>query len=305
MADVTISSLNSAPSVSLTDVLPISNGSTTYKATVNQILSVSNTNSYLIDYIIVAGGGGGGGNLAGGGGGGGVITGTTYIDVGQRYSITVGAGGSSANNTYIKGGCGRPSVFLGQTAVGGGGGGSGDAIRTYTGYKGGSGGGCSGYRTDLEYGPPGILGQGNDGGQGSGYGAGGGGGAGGPGGYAPTGGALGGSGGSGLLWVDGNTYGGGGGGAGYGGAGGAGGAGGGGVGGTNNTGAAGNGTNGLGGGGGGRGYNDSPGPSGTGGSGVVILRYFGSTRGSGGTITSAGGYTYHSFTTVGNSVYIA
>ena len=59
MADVTISGLTSAPSVAGTDVLPISNGSTTYKATINQILSVNN-NSYLVDYLIVAGGGAGG-----------------------------------------------------------------------------------------------------------------------------------------------------------------------------------------------------------------------------------------------------
>jgi hypothetical protein len=38
---------------------------------------------------------------------------------------------------------------------------------------------------------------------------------------------------------------------------------------------------------------------GAGGSGVVIIRYSGSTRGTGGTITSSGGYTYHTFTTSG------
>jgi hypothetical protein len=31
----------------------------------------------------------------------------------------------------------------------------------------------------------------------------------------------------------------------------------------------------------------------------VIVRYAGSTKGSGGTITSAGGYTYHTFTSSG------
>jgi hypothetical protein len=36
-----------------------------------------------------------------------------------------------------------------------------------------------------------------------------------------------------------------------------------------------------------------------GGSGVVIVRYLGSQRGTGGTITSSGGYTYHTFTTSG------
>jgi hypothetical protein len=33
-----------------------------------------------------------------------------------------------------------------------------------------------------------------------------------------------------------------------------------------------------------------------GGSGVVIIRYAGSQRGTGGTVTSSGGYTIHTFT---------
>jgi hypothetical protein len=36
-----------------------------------------------------------------------------------------------------------------------------------------------------------------------------------------------------------------------------------------------------------------------GGSGVVIIRYAGSQRGTGGTVTSAGGYTYHTFNSSG------
>jgi hypothetical protein len=32
---------------------------------------------------------------------------------------------------------------------------------------------------------------------------------------------------------------------------------------------------------------------------VVVIRYSGSQKGSGGTVTSAGGYTYHTFTTSG------
>jgi hypothetical protein len=36
-----------------------------------------------------------------------------------------------------------------------------------------------------------------------------------------------------------------------------------------------------------------------GGSGVVIIRYFGGTRASGGTITASGGYTYHKFGAAG------
>jgi hypothetical protein len=36
-----------------------------------------------------------------------------------------------------------------------------------------------------------------------------------------------------------------------------------------------------------------------GGSGVVIIRYVGAQRGTGGTVTSSGGYTYHTFNSSG------
>jgi hypothetical protein len=36
-----------------------------------------------------------------------------------------------------------------------------------------------------------------------------------------------------------------------------------------------------------------------GGSGIVIIRYLGSQIGSGGAVTSSGGYTYHTFTSSG------
>jgi hypothetical protein len=39
--------------------------------------------------------------------------------------------------------------------------------------------------------------------------------------------------------------------------------------------------------------------AGSGGSGIVILRYFGDQRGTGGTVTSSGGYTIHTFTSSG------
>jgi hypothetical protein len=40
-------------------------------------------------------------------------------------------------------------------------------------------------------------------------------------------------------------------------------------------------------------------PSREGGSGIVIIRYAGAQRGTGGTVTSSGGYTYHTFTSSG------
>jgi hypothetical protein len=49
-------------------------------------------------------------------------------------------------------------------------------------------------------------------------------------------------------------------------------------------------------GGGGGGYGESSNSGANGGSGIVIIRYIGSQRGTGGTVTSAGGYTYHTFT---------
>jgi hypothetical protein len=39
-----------------------------------------------------------------------------------------------------------------------------------------------------------------------------------------------------------------------------------------------------------------------GGSGIVIVRYAGPPRATGGTITQSGGYTIHTFTTSGNLV---
>jgi hypothetical protein len=62
----------------------------------------------------------------------------------------------------------------------------------------------------------------------------------------------------------------------------------------------------LGGGGGAGSYNGSTGlatAGGAGGSGIVIISYLGSQRGTGGTVTSSGGYTIHTFTS--SSTYTA
>jgi hypothetical protein len=40
--------------------------------------------------------------------------------------------------------------------------------------------------------------------------------------------------------------------------------------------------------------------SGSGGSGIFVIRYLGAQRGTGGTVTSSGGYTIHTFTSSGN-----
>jgi hypothetical protein len=52
--------------------------------------------------------------------------------------------------------------------------------------------------------------------------------------------------------------------------------------------------------GGGGGASDGGGAvAGSGGSGVIILRYLGNIRGTGGNVTTANGYTIHTFTTSG------
>ena len=255
-----------------------------------------------IDIMIVAGGAGGGSNLGGGGGGGGMLVSTGVSVTAQAYTITIGAGGTSAQNTNRSGG-GTNSTALGLTAIGGGTATS--ASNGGVGGSGGSGGGATGYGGFSTIGGSGTAGQGNDGGYGSGgaprYGGGGGGGktADGANGGSTDATAGGDGGDGGNLSYDGNNYyyaGGGGGGSytsctsGDGGIGG--GAGGGaeasggvGTGGGSarnagsNGGVAGNQTTGgagganTGGGGGGSGHNNGAGIGGNGGSGICIIRY--------------------------------
>ena len=271
------------------------------------------SNNYIIDYLIVAGGGSGGGDTgqnvgSGGGGAGGYIPGSTATIAGNTYSIVIGAGGTGSNNG---GASGANSSAFNITATGGGYGGyTSVGSTTLAPSSGGSGGGGYGWNggsggSAACAGAAGTTGQGYAGGNGYGgpaYGAGGGGGAGGVGSNSSS--TVPGNGGSGVTWLNGTTYAGGGGGgnggsnANYG----TGGSGGGGNGAPGNV----NVSNGVsatantGGGGGGAGSSSSgPSTGGSGGSGVVVIRYLGSQKGSGGTVTSAGGYTYHTFTTSG------
>jgi hypothetical protein len=274
--------------------------------------------TYTVDYLIVAGGGGGGAGRAstswwsgGGGGAGGVITGSGSIVSNTGYTIIVGAGGngqlSATNHQTSTGVNGNNSTALGLEAIGGGAGGSYIDGAVAAGRNGGSGGGAGG---GGQAGGSGTVGQGNIGGTSVGGAApgggagGGGGGAGAVGGNAVTG--TGGAGGAGINWQSlGTLYGGGGGGAGINASGyvstpGTGGAGGGGNGAQGPTGSGGAGTANRGGGGGGIGGDvSSTSNGGAGGSGIVIIRYLGTQRGLGGTVTSAGGFTYHTFTSSG------
>lgn len=253
-----------------------------------------------VDFLVVAGGGGGGGNIgsgwgSGGGGAGGYIEGNATLNRGNSYAIVVGAGGSGGGSgTQFGSDGGSSSIGSVASAVGGGGGGYDSGSGGYSGRSGGSGGGGA---PSGGGGGAGTSGQGSNGGAVVGTGAGAGGG-----GKSAAGGSnsgsTGGAGGAGADWKSLGTVRGGGGGGGIHSSGtpGAGGAGGGGsgapVGGSGGAGSAN-----TGGGGGGGSYGGANG--GAGGSGIVILRYLGTQVGSGGTVTSAGGYTYHTFTTSG------
>jgi hypothetical protein len=278
------------------------------------------SNFYAIDYLVLAGAGGGGGSErsngfgggGAGGGAGGLLVSTTSINVGSSYTIVVGAGGAGGVSRDNGEGGGLPGTNGGysqifDTITIGGGQGQGEENSTSAASTGGSGGGRGGDSSTNA--GSGTLGQGNGGGNNAGRCGGGGGGANTAGGNAIDG-VSGGVGGNGITWFDGNVYacgGGGGGGAASTGTA---------AGGSSNvngglgsrstgdsSGGAGNGyaqagaaNTGTGGGGAGAGY-DQGGQNG--GSGIVIIRYPGSQRGTGGTVTSSGGYTYHRFTTSG------
>jgi hypothetical protein len=270
-----------------------------------------------VETLVVAGGGGGGTYAAGaGGGGGGVLWSGSYNlnSLAAPITVTVGQGGAGGVGQSGLASNGQNSVFGTITAIGGGAGGRGWTLSP--GSIGGSGGGGGGYDgssgTTTIAGGTGTAGQGNSGGLGRGIspnrGAGGGGGGGGAvGGDSTT--NSGGNGGIGYLSnITGTStyYAGGGGGGDYGSSnGGIGGQGGGGnVSGGNGSNLPGGngGTNTGGGGGGSRSATSDSWNGGNGGSGIVIVRYPGSQKATGGTVTTAAGDTLHTFT--GNSTFL-
>lgn len=259
--------------------------------------------SYPVESLVIAGGGGGGGgqafggtHVSGGGGAGGYLATPSHTVKTKDYAIVVGTGGAGGTIGGSPGVVGVDSSFDTLIARGGGAG----AGSAGAGGNGGSGGGGE------VSGGTAIAGQGNIGGGGTPTaGAGGGGGSGGAGnGGIAGGGGTGGQGGTGTAnSISGAsvTYAGGGGGAGIGTSG---------AGGSGSGGAAGNGfgngTNGtvnLGGGGGAGGLptGASTGTTGgNGGSGIVIISYpTGAITATGGTITTSGGKTIHTFTSDG------
>ena len=92
------------------------------------------------DVLVIAGGGSGGSYYGGGGGAGGVCNQTSRSIVTGSYTVTIGAGGASAN--AVQGNNGSNSVFDIITANGGGGGGR-WVTTSANGSAGGSGGGGS------------------------------------------------------------------------------------------------------------------------------------------------------------------
>jgi hypothetical protein len=254
-------------------------------STIDLSKAVSSTNSYQIDYLVVAGGGSGGYDVGGGGGAGGYLSASCPVFTNTAYPVVIGSGGATPVNGQVQNRSQNSSFGGFAEAIGGGAGGNWDASGFYkNGCPGGSGGGGGGYTNSSLQGQPSSGNQGNAGGPAttSGVGSqtgGGGGGAGGIGATSITGSTTAFvSGGVGLTWYDGVTYAAGGRGAadgstGY-------------LPGAANTG---NGGDGMG----------SGSTSTAGGSGIVIVRYAGAQRGTGGTVTSSGGYTYHKFTTSG------
>ena len=253
---------------------------------------------YTIGYLIVAGGGAGGSsgtndNRGGGGGGGGFVSGSMMVYKTGSFVVTVGSGGSVVSPSGT-GTNGNTSSFGSNIIALGGGGGGGAATTGRSGGSGGGGGaslgpgnwsGGAGSQPSQAYG-----GFGNAGGTGGTNNVnyrsgGGGGGAGGIGGDASISSATGGVGKGSYLTGSLKYYSGGGG--------------------TSNGLASpqgGGGDNGQPGSvntGGGGGGGSSAQQGGAGGSGIVIVRYSGPQKGTGGTIKELGGYTIHTFFTSG------
>jgi hypothetical protein len=290
--------------------------------------------------VVAGGGGGAGdfgnGGGQGGGGAGGLLYESSYkVTPGSGITVTVGNGGAggtgsiqAARSSAMRGNQGQNSVFGNMVAIGGGGGGA-DGATSSTMFGGSGGGG--GYTSSPRTGGASVKGQGNPGGGHSNqslagysdpfsnnYAGGGGGGAG----FAGERGQMrapgtsvafqsGGKGGDGILLnISGRPkyYCGGGGGATYAnGIGGLGGLGGGGNGGTGAVAPGTPGVSGIDGTGAGGGAGGGPGSGtnvggngGNGGKGVVVVRYPGPQKASGGdTIETISGYTIHTFNNSG------
>ena len=117
-------------------------------------------NGLPVEYLIVAGGGAGGRHHGGGGGAGGLLHGYTRASLSAgSYTVVVGAGGARDSGTNgspnVVSGSGQNSSAFGLTSIGGGGGGQ----YNTDGANGGSGGGPTNWSTS-KLGGTGTSGQG-------------------------------------------------------------------------------------------------------------------------------------------------
>lgn len=285
------------------------------RITLLSVITTSEVSLTSVETLVVAGGGGGGsgesaagGDAGGGGGAGGYIYNASLAVSQQTYTVMIGSGGSGAIALSTNGAAGGNSSFATLTAIGGGYGAREDSTGGAGGSGGGGGGSCS---TGDHVGGTSTAGQGNIGGTGiqascnyrGGAGGGGIGGAGandlitGAGGAGAFGGTNSISGTS-VVYAAG---GGGGTGRSAGALGGAGGNNIGGAGGSSPSGAGGNAVANTGSGGGGGGAGSPTGGAGS--AGIVIIKYLGIQKAAGGTITSVGGYTIHTFAGVGTYAF--
>jgi hypothetical protein len=278
--------------VSLTNV----NITSSYASCIDCINNIPN-NTYTVNYLIVGGGGGGGSSTtsSGGGGGAGQLLSGSLVVTGSITStfITIGSGGAINTN-------GSNSTAFSITSIGGGAGGYLN-VSASSGGNGGGGAGQTGYETGAS-GSNGFAGGNGQFIMGSATAGGGGGGASQSGRNATNLDSGAARGGSGSVWINGTFYAGGGGGGFNGYAGGPtplGGPGGGGRGSYNTTLASTAGTTNRGGGGGG---SSSTLAGAAGGSGIVVIAYLGTQKGFGGTITTSGSYTYHTFNSDGTFI---
>lgn len=266
-----------------------------------QGLTDLNLGTYTADVLVVAGGGGGGGlngsNVGGGGGAGGLLASSLTFTPSTSYTVVVGAGGAGSNAG--NGVNGSNSSLPTLTAIGGGGGGQPYAFVV---PSGGSGGGAGAQNSTFN-GGSGTSGQGNAGGNSGSWNNGGGGGGAGAVGSNSVSGAAGNGGSGSASTISGGSliYAVGGGGSCFssGDTNGSGSANGDGAGADGYNASATSGTANRGNGGGGGGAN----AGGNGGSGIVVISYAGAQRGSGGTVSSSGGNTIHTFTSTGTFTY--
>jgi hypothetical protein len=268
------------------DLYDCTGGTTTTTTTAGPTTTTTTTTlaPNFIQYLVVAGGGGGGYGGApetagAGGGAGGWLSGSATLAYSSTpIAVTIGAGGLGAiPSPFSNSTNGGNSGFYDLVADGGGRGGLNGNAAQSNGGNGGSGGGA----VINNIAGTGIAGEGFNGSVGTyvnagSYRGGNGGGAG----SAPydTNNRIAGNG---KVWLDGNRYAAGG--IGY-----------------NATAGLGSGTLGS---GGNAGNSTLSVPTTNGQSGVVIIRYFGVPRATGGTITQSGGFTYHTFTTSGDFTF--